>query len=75
MADPRWEKLQAIFDAAVALPEAEREAYLDEACGDDGELRQEVEALLSADSANTSKSSSGNRWCEFGGWWLVVSSW
>ncbi len=41
-----WETLQQIFHAAVALPENERAAYLDRACGDDLSLRAAVESLL-----------------------------
>jgi serine/threonine protein kinase len=40
-----------IFKAAVKLPADERMAYLDQACGDDQELRQEVESLLRAHEA------------------------
>ena len=39
---------EAIFDHAVEIPAAEREAYLAQACGDDGLLRARVEALLRA---------------------------
>src|SRR5438552_945238 len=35
-----------IFTDALALPRAERAAYLERVCGNDGELRQKVEALL-----------------------------
>ena len=35
-----------IFTDALALPRAERAAYLERACDGDGELRQKVEALL-----------------------------
>jgi serine/threonine protein kinase/tetratricopeptide (TPR) repeat protein len=35
-----------IFTDALALPRTERAAYLDRACGSDGELRRRVEALL-----------------------------
>ncbi len=42
-----------IFQRAVQLPAHERSAYLDQACGDNVELRQEVESLLVAhDTAN-----------------------
>jgi serine/threonine protein kinase/tetratricopeptide (TPR) repeat protein len=37
-----------IFKAAVKLPADERAAYLDRACGDNRELRQEIESLLRA---------------------------
>lgn len=37
-----------IFKAAVKLPVATRNGYLDQVCGTDRELRQEVESLLAA---------------------------
>jgi hypothetical protein len=40
------DKLEALFDAVVELPPAERQAYLNRACGDDEELRRRVERLL-----------------------------
>ena len=40
-----------IFNIAVKLPEADRAAYLDRACGDDQDLRREVESLLAAHQA------------------------
>src|SRR5689334_20778369 len=39
---------EAIFTAALALPPAERAAYLARACMGDEQLRQRVEALLEA---------------------------
>lgn len=38
----------AVFTGALQLPAWERAAYLDRACGNDGELRRNVEALLKA---------------------------
>ena len=35
-----------IFKAAKELPSAKREPFLDRECGDDDELRAEVESLL-----------------------------
>ncbi|MCG8456178.1 MAG: serine/threonine protein kinase, partial [Holophagales bacterium] len=40
-----------IFDRALDLPFAERSAYLDRTCGEDGELRQRVERLLAFSEA------------------------
>ena len=37
-----------VFTAALQLPADQRSAYLEHACGGDGELRQKVEALLQA---------------------------
>jgi hypothetical protein len=42
--DPRRE--EAIFDAVLALPPEQRSAYLDQACGQDTQLRQRIELLL-----------------------------
>jgi len=48
MAADRWEHVFALFDAALARPEADRGAFLSSECGDDAHLRQEVESLLAA---------------------------
>ncbi|MEM7167591.1 MAG: tetratricopeptide repeat protein [Planctomycetota bacterium] len=47
MSDARWDRLQEVFEAAAVLAVSERSAYLDVNCGDDKELRREVEELLS----------------------------
>ena len=39
---------EAIFEAALQLPAAERAVYLDKACGGDARLRQRIVALLQA---------------------------
>ena len=45
--DPeRWRRLEPILDAALDLPPGKREAYLDEACGGDDELRILAEQWL-----------------------------
>lgn len=41
-----WQRVEPILDAALDRPSREWPALLDEACGDDTELRAEVEALL-----------------------------
>jgi eukaryotic-like serine/threonine-protein kinase len=43
------ELVEMIFSAALTCPAAQRAAYLAEACGDNLELRQRVEALLRAE--------------------------
>lgn len=43
--------LDEILQAAGRLPEAERGAYLNEACGGDAALREQVERLLAGDAA------------------------
>ncbi|NBC85506.1 MAG: tetratricopeptide repeat protein [Bacteroidetes bacterium] len=47
----RWETIQDLFDRAIARPETERMSFLDAACGDDIDLRMEVESLLGAHGA------------------------
>ena len=46
----RWQRVEAVFDEAFELPAAERPGFLDRACADDADLREQVEALLSATS-------------------------
>src|SRR5437660_1172336 len=46
MNSPRPE--ESILDAALAKPRAERAAFIAEACGEDSQLRELVEALLRA---------------------------
>ncbi|MBA2244472.1 MAG: protein kinase, partial [Gemmatimonadetes bacterium] len=41
-----------LFDAALELPAAERAAFLTDTCGEDAELRAEVERYLRADAAS-----------------------
>jgi len=42
----RWQQVKAVLDGALERDPAERLVYLDEACGRDAELREEVESLL-----------------------------
>ena len=42
----RWERVGQLFDAAMALPDAERADFLVAECGTDSQLRREVEALI-----------------------------
>jgi len=46
----RWEQIEKMFHRAAECAPELRSSLLDEACGDDAELRQEVEALLAGDS-------------------------
>ena len=41
-----WENLKELFHAALALPQQERAAYLEQACNGDIALRQAVDSLL-----------------------------
>jgi serine/threonine protein kinase/sugar lactone lactonase YvrE len=46
----RFERVNAIADAALEKPAGARDAYVYEACGTDAALRRDVEALLAAHS-------------------------
>ena len=46
----RWRRIDALFDEALGLPPERRSAFLDQACGDDRELREAVERLIAADA-------------------------
>jgi serine/threonine protein kinase/tetratricopeptide (TPR) repeat protein len=50
----RLQRIQSLFLEAADLSEAERPAFLDAACGDDGALRAEVLAMLHEDSVESS---------------------
>jgi len=42
----RWQKVKSLFDAALEFAPNQRRQFLDESCGTDDGLRQEVEKLL-----------------------------
>ncbi|HJP93124.1 MAG TPA: protein kinase [Pyrinomonadaceae bacterium] len=47
MSDPRnWQQVKQVFEGALERKGAERQEFLDRECGDDTELREEVESLL-----------------------------
>ncbi|MBK7709209.1 MAG: hypothetical protein IPJ30_26505 [Acidobacteria bacterium] len=45
----RWKKLDAIYHSALATEPNEREEFLQNICGDDAELLQEIKAMLKGD--------------------------
>jgi WD40 repeat protein len=49
MSEPRADRVQHLFDQAVALPAAQRAAFLEAACVGDEALRAELEGLLACD--------------------------
>ncbi|MEJ2079565.1 MAG: serine/threonine-protein kinase [Acidobacteriota bacterium] len=49
----RWESIESLFDQAAAMPRAEQQAFLNEACGDDRELLLEVRSLLETDRSSS----------------------
>jgi serine/threonine-protein kinase len=46
-----WQRIEELFHGAVELPVAERVAFLARSCGEDRELRAQVERLLAAGDA------------------------
>ena len=53
MDSARWDRIADIFNDAAERPEAERQAFLDEACGSDAELMAAVRTMLKSDSAGS----------------------
>jgi WD40 repeat protein/predicted Ser/Thr protein kinase len=53
MSEQPGDRVQIVFDQAVALPPEQRAAFLDVACGGDAGLRAEVESLLACDTGLT----------------------
>jgi serine/threonine-protein kinase len=49
--ESRWIRVERLFDQALDLTEAEREAFLRRACADDPTLRDEVSGMLHAHEA------------------------
>jgi serine/threonine protein kinase/tetratricopeptide (TPR) repeat protein len=51
MGPDRWARVEKLYHAAAALSQGQRVAFLEESCGDDEELRREVESLLARETA------------------------
>lgn len=52
MDSARWKQVDELFDAVLDLPETEREAFLNENCNGDEELKNEVLSLLDAQTSS-----------------------
>src|SRR5262245_48415197 len=50
----RWEQIELVYYAALEREPGARDAFLDEACAGDAELRREVAGLLACDLSNGS---------------------
>lgn len=48
--DARWRRVNELFHLALERPDSERAAFLDEACGSDSRLRDDIRSLLEAHS-------------------------
>ncbi len=53
MDQDRWNRMSSVFITARDRPSGERAAFLAEMCGDDQDLRQEVESMLAADAVGS----------------------
>ncbi|MBC8167231.1 MAG: serine/threonine protein kinase [Bryobacteraceae bacterium] len=53
--DDRWHRVEELFAVSVDLPVSSRPAFLEVACGEDLDLRAEVESLLAADAGADSR--------------------
>jgi eukaryotic-like serine/threonine-protein kinase len=54
MTPEKWQNVKAVFSEIQSLPSEQRDGFLDRACGDDQELRNEVERLLASYDENDS---------------------
>jgi len=50
MTTERWRQIEDLFAQALERPAAERQAFLDEVCRGDQDLRSELESLLECDA-------------------------
>jgi len=48
----RWNRIEEIFQSALERPSSERSEYVARACGDDEELRAEIESLLASEGGS-----------------------
>ena len=46
MAPDRWRKIEALYEAALAIEPERRAGFLEQSCPGEESLRQEVESLL-----------------------------
>jgi hypothetical protein len=50
MTPERWQRIETLFEQALAIPESERKGFLDQACAGDPELHGELVGLLASSS-------------------------
>src|SRR5262245_39541478 len=50
MTPERWQRIDQLFHAALECDPADREVFLEQACGPDEELRSKIDMLLVADA-------------------------
>ena len=55
MTDDRWQRVKALFQAAVERPLADRKAFVAAGADGDEDVRRDVESLLASDAAGASR--------------------
>ncbi|HKR21100.1 MAG TPA: hypothetical protein VJS17_00845, partial [Pyrinomonadaceae bacterium] len=53
MKPDRWQRVDELFEAALERDSQDRAAFIEKACGDDQQLRREVEKMLRIDEQAT----------------------
>ena len=48
MTPEQWQRIEELVEAALLCPDPQRARFLSDVCGDDGDLRRELESLLHA---------------------------
>ncbi len=66
MSPERWRRIEEVYQAARDRSPGERNAYLDETCGADRDLRTEVESLLRRDNSASDGPLNQPAWIAFG---------
>src|SRR5215218_3216141 len=51
MSPERWREIEEVFQAAVEMPRTDRAQFLDKLCGNDAELKSEIQKLLESDDS------------------------
>ena len=55
MTDPRWRRIEQLFDQAADLDADQQRAFLERECGEDTDLRDKLQSLLSHDGTHGSR--------------------
>jgi len=64
MTPERWQQLKEVFHEAAEHQPGDRAAFLEKACGQDGEMRLQVESLLAHDRTVSHADAEAGEWLE-----------
>lgn len=67
MTSERWQRIEQVYQAARDREPPQRAAYIEEICGEDQDLRRQVESLLSHDDSSPEVPLNRPAWVTFGG--------